>query len=62
MACKAETSPDLLKKLAHQRLDELLAQAERERSFGLVGVEVGLQNGWPQFVRKRVEATEKPTA
>jgi hypothetical protein len=48
-----------LRRRAHTRLDELLDQARREGLWGTVAVEVELQGGEPQVVRRRVTGSDK---
>lgn len=49
----------ILRDQAHNRLDDLLDQAESERLHGLVGVEVNVQAGVLQLVRRRFEGMDR---
>lgn len=44
---------------AISELAALLTTAEKEQSHGVVGIEVSVTNGVPQFIRKKCETTIK---
>lgn len=56
----AQLENEALRGVAHTRLDELLALAEGDRLFGVVGVDVIVQNGQFRVVKKKLEGTDKP--
>ena len=50
-----------LKNMAHNRLDELFEQAESDKIYGTVGVEVNFEQGRATTVRRVLNGTDKAT-
>jgi hypothetical protein len=52
-------SQERLRKIAHERLDRLLDEAETSNLHGRVGIETTVENGRFTTVRRKLEATDK---
>lgn len=47
--------------MAHNRLDELFEQAEGDKIYGTVGIEVSFERGTATTVRRILNGTDKAT-
>lgn len=45
--------------LAHRRLDELVADAERSRFWGVIGVQLAFENGEAKTLHRRMDGRDK---
>ena len=51
---------EVMRITAHERLDQLLDESERGKTYGWVAVDVLFANGEIETVRRRIDATDKP--